>query len=230
MNELIFFLHAFVILFFLFVSIRLGKEALFVFVSACWLLANFFVTKQISLFGCDVTASDVYVVGGMLSTGVIQQFYGVLAAKQSVRISFLLMIFATFTSYMHLQYVPSTFDTMHVYFVTLLQATPRLMIASLITFFISQNCEIALFRLLQQKTNWSLPLRSGISSSISIGLDTALFSILGLYGLVYSLFDIFCMSYAVKLIIVAILAPFLTFVQYVFPKRSIEREYDEVPI
>lgn len=230
MNESVFFLHAGVILFFLFLSVKLGKEALFIFVSSCWLFANFFVTKQITLFGFDVTASDVYVVGGVLSTGVIQQYYGISAAKKSVQISFLLLIFATCTSYMHLQYTPSVYDTMHVYFQTILQATPRLMIASLITFYICQSFEIILFRILQKKTNWPLFVRAGFSSALSLALDTALFSFLGLYGLVASLLDVFLMSYAVKLIIIGMLAPFLTFVQYFFPKQSDTRNHEQVSI
>ncbi len=212
MNELIFLLHCLAVLIFMLGAVRLGKDALVAFVSASWLFANFFVTKQIMLFGFEVTASDVYAIGGMLGVSLIQEFFGKTQAIRSVWISFFILAFAALTSFMHINYIPSPSDTMHGHFAQVLGSTPRLITVSFITFFISGRLDIILFGFLQRSTNLSFALRSGISTCLVMLIDTALFTTLGLSGIVGSLLDVFLLSYLVKLFVVFILIPFLTLV------------------
>lgn len=208
MNELIFFIHCSVLLGLLFTALRFGKEPLICYLASCWLLANFFVTKQILFLGFEVTASDAYAVGGMVGASVLQQFYGRSAALQAIWISLGTLLFATIGSLLHLEYIPSPNDTMHTQFVMVLGSTPRLVAASFITFFISSRFEILLFSLLK---NITFPLRSGITSTLAVLVDTLLFSVLGLSGLVSSLVDICVVSFCVKFCIVLFMTSFLRF-------------------
>lgn len=208
MNEVIFLLHCSTLLTLLFIALRFGKETLTCYLAGCWLLANFFVTKQILFFGFEVTASDAYAVGGMVGANVLQQFYGRSAALQAIWISMGLLLFAAIGSAIHLAYIPSPHDTIHTSFQNVLGSTPRLVITSFATFFISSRFEVQLFGLLKK-----LPFsqRSLITSTLAVFVDTILFSYIGLFGLVSSLFDICFVSFCVKFSIVLFMTLFLRF-------------------
>ena len=220
MNEYLFLFHSLVVLAFLLGARFLGKEALVAFVSSMWFFANLFVTKQISLFGFEVTASDVYAIGGMVGMSIIQEFWGKKEATRSVWISFFLLLFTAVSSYLHLQYLPSVHDSMQPHFQALLQSTPRLVLASIVTFFITARLDIVTFGLLQRIQTLPFPVRSAISTALVMLIDTILFSFLGLYGIVSSLADVCIISYAVKLLVLCILTPFLSFT----------RSYDPISI
>ncbi len=215
-NELTFLIHGTAVLLFLFGALYLGKETLITFIACSWIFANFFVTKQITLLGFEVTASDVYAIGAMLGMSVLQEFWGRKIAVLSIWTSFFTLLLATGMSYLHLNYIPTLHDTTHSHFEALLGSTPRLMVASFATFFISSRLEVALFNLLRQWVSLPFPVRSGISIASILLFDTILFSYLGLYGIVANLFDVCLVSYIVKLLVIISLAPFLTLVRYVF--------------
>ena len=59
MNEALFFVQVIVVMLFALIALRIGKEALTVWVVLQALLANLFVMKQMSFFGFEVTCSDV---------------------------------------------------------------------------------------------------------------------------------------------------------------------------
>ena len=56
-----------------------------------------------------------------------------------------------------------------------------------------------------------------LATPFSQFLDTCLFSFLGLYGIAYSVILIILMSYLIKLIIIFLAAPFITFLRKVAP-------------
>jgi len=224
-NNLLFFIHVGIITLFLYSSLRLGKEALMAFVAGSWIAANFYVIKEIQLFGFEVTASDAYTIGAMLGLFLIQEYWGRKEAKATITLSFFLLAFTALASYLHLQYVPSSHDTSHDAFERVLTGAPRLACASLITFFIVQYAELALFTLFQKNSHLSLPLRAFCIGSITQCLDTLLFSLLGLSGIVHSLVDVFVVSYSVKLIVLVISTPTVAFSHHFLPKN-----YERHPI
>jgi len=88
----------------------------------------------------------------------------------------------------------------------LLLPAPRLLFASLFTFFIVQKADLLVFSKLKTKCSSFLAknLYSLLSSQL---LDTILFTFLGLYGLVASCFDVLLLSYLVKVAIIFSLSP-----------------------
>ncbi len=199
MNECLFFIQLLLIALFALGALKLGQAALTAWVAIQALIANLFVIKQISLFGFDVTASDAFAIGSLLGLNFLQESFSQKAASQATRVCFFFLIFFTLASQLHLLYVPSADDTTHAAFTTLLSPFPRLLIASLSVFFIVQQIDIRFFAFL--KTNFPtipFPLRTLLSLLVSQFLDTVLFSIAGLYGIVASLFDIIVISFAIK--------------------------------
>jgi len=205
MNEAIFLLHTLLLLGAIFGAQRLGKEALVTLIALCVVMANLFVLKQIVLFHLQVTCADLYAVGGMIALNLLREFHGPKIARQVIWISFGAAMLFTLFSLVQIVYKPSSGDWAHTSFVTLLTPVPRLMAASLGVYFIVQRLDLWLFERLKK----SLPLgvRTAVCVSISQLIDTVLFSFLALAGLVESIFSIIVVSYAIKLVALALMTP-----------------------
>lgn len=221
MNELLFFTHAFLVVFFLLIAFLLGKNTLIAFVSICWLFANFFITKQILFCGLQCTASDVYVIGAILGTSILQEFFGKKTAVETVWTSFFLLGLFVSMSTLHLLYQPSSSDIMHESFHRLLQPMPRLAISSFVAFFIVTRLEIALLTRLKRYPIIPFALRSLTATTLVLLVDTLLFAFLGLWGLVQSLFDVCLVSYTIKMIITLLLSPFLSLTKRIAAYKKI---------
>jgi queuosine precursor transporter len=212
MNEILFLIHIPIVIGFLFLFLRFGKEALIAFISCMGLLANFFVLKQIELFSFTVTCSDVFAVGAILGLNLLQEYFGKDEAKRAVKISFLVLIFFLIMSQIHLFYAPSSFDVTQGAYLQLLKPSIRIVGSSLAVFFLVQRLDILLFSFLKKAFQEKLlAMRLFLSLLISQFCDTALFSFLGLYGLVHAIFDIILISFAIKVAIILFSAPIASF-------------------
>lgn len=201
MNELLFFVQTFAVVAGALIAYRLGSAALSTWVTIQALIANLFVLKQVQLFGFDVTASDTFAIGSLIGLNLLQEYYSREEALKASRTCFFFLFFFALISQLHLSYQPSDHDFSQTAFLTLLSPSPRLFLASIGTFFIVQQIDIALFAFL--RTAWqtqSFAFRTAISLIISQLLDTALFSVLGLYGIVASLVDVIIVSFLIKLL------------------------------
>jgi len=198
MNELIFFTHISLIVLVTYFALRLGKPYLIAWTALQAVLANLFVIKQTMLFGLNVTCSDAYAVGGFLSLNLAQEYFGKETAKKMLYTSlFILGAFGVF-SFVQLQYVPSNADWANNHFVALLKHSPRILGTSFICFFIAQAIDLFTFSKIRKK----LPLVVAmiVTLTISQAIDTTLFGVLALSGLVESLWSIIAMSMAIKMI------------------------------
>jgi uncharacterized integral membrane protein (TIGR00697 family) len=203
-------------------AFRLGKAALTVWICLQALLANLFVLKQVSLFGFYVTCSDVFAIGGIFSLNLLQEHYGKALAQQAVYLCFYFLLFFAILSQVHLLYRPAPVDSMHGAYTQLFTPVPRLLLASLATFFIVQKCDIKLFGWLKlHLASSSFALRTFCSLLISQALDTALFSFLGLYGIVASFFDVLLISFLLKAAIIFSLSPMTYFTRKWFQTKDL---------
>lgn len=212
MNEIIFFLHIILMVCIVFGALKMGKEALVSLTAILAVAANFFVLKQIVLFGWNVTCSDVFAVGSILSLNLLQEYFGKESAQHATWICFFMMIFFGIMSQFHLLYVPSVFDQTHHHYSALLSPTPRLLLASLFSFFLVQQIDVTFFGFLKRRFTFiGWRLRNGTSLFVSQLLDTLFFSLFGLYGLVSSLASIILASFITKLLIIATTASLSSF-------------------
>lgn len=208
MNELTFIFQIFIILSFTIACWRWGKEALIANAAFLALFANLFLLKQINLFGFEVTASDAFAVGSMLSINLVREYYSKESANLSVQISFFFLLLFALLSQIHLLYTPTASDTANSAYQQLFSFAPRLFFSSLFSFWITQQFDLKLFSYLRRKMpNQSFALRSTLSLIPSQALDTLLFTFLGLYGLIASLTDILVVSFLIKCITICALIP-----------------------
>jgi uncharacterized integral membrane protein (TIGR00697 family) len=200
---------------------RMGQGALTAWMAMLSLTANLFVLKQIDLFGLNATASDVFAIGGLLSLNLLREKYGKEAASNAIWTSFACLLFFVLMSQVHLLYVPSHYDTAQFAYEKLLSASPRLLIASLVTFLVVDQFDSHLYGTLRKKyPKISMWFISGMTLSVSQLIDTVLFSLLGLYGLVHAIFNIILVSYGVKLLAIMNTLPWTYFSQKLFKHHA----------
>jgi uncharacterized integral membrane protein (TIGR00697 family) len=211
MNEVLFFIHVFLVAAFILGSVRLGQNGLLALIVLQAVLANLFVVKQMNLFGFTVTCSDMFAVGGILGLNLLQEHFGKEAAVRAVKISFLSMIFFLLMAQIHLWYAPSLQDTTDGAFLVILSATPRIVIASVTVYFLVQQIDVMLFGWLKKVCSQTrLVFRVGLSLVLTQWIDTVLFSFLGLYGLVAHIWDVIVMSFMIKCLIILCSAPLVS--------------------
>ena len=214
MNELLFLFHLICISATTLIMLRIGAEALVAFLCVQAILANLFVIKQITLFGFTATASDMYIVGSVLSLNLLQEYYGKHLARKAIWISFVLLIFYTIVSQIHIFYIPSPNDFSQDYFYNLLSYMPRLTSASIIVYLIVQHFDTSFYAILKRIFEGKhLLLRNIISISISQALDTFLFSLLGLYGIIDNIGQVMVVAFTIKMITMALLTPLVLFIK-----------------
>ena len=207
-NELIFILHTIVISLSTLVALRLGAHALVAFVCLQCILANLFVIKQITLFGLGATGSDAFTIGAVLGLNLLQEYYGPTIARHTIWINFFLLLFYALSGQIHLAYLPSSSDTLQPHFMAILDAMPRIVIASFTVYLIAQYCDYLLYGFLKKTLHDRfLIIRNYASIMITQLLDTVLFSFFGLYGLVDNIWHIIIVSYSVKLLAILIATP-----------------------
>lgn len=210
-NELIFLVQSCAISLTALGSLYLGKEALVSFVCLSCILANFFILKQTTLFGLSATCTDAFTIGATLGLNLLQEYYGQAITRKTVYINFFLLIFYAVMSQIQLFYIPSVLDSAHNAFFSLLTFMPRIVIASFTVYFIAQMIDYYVYGLLKRiLVNRLLIIRNYGSMAISQLVDTVLFSFLGLYGIVDNIGEIIIVSYCVKLVAIALTAPFIS--------------------
>ncbi len=209
-NECIFLSHVLVIALSLLLACRMGSSILIGLIGLQGVLSNLFVTKQIMLFGMNATASDVFSIGVIFGLNLLQEFHGRSLVAAAITTNFFLMVFYVVMSQFHLWYLPSVYDTMDQHYVSLLTTMPRLMLASVSVYLIVQVIDGYLYHVLKKLfQDRYLVFRNVVSLVSSQLLDTTLFTFLGLYGIVSSLFTVIIVSVSIKLIAIVCLVPFI---------------------
>lgn len=199
------------------ISLKIGKTMLIAWISLLGILANLFVLKQISLFGLNATASDVFAVGSLLGLNLLREHYDLNSCKQAIWISFACMVFFTLMGQIHLLYEPSVVDQSQQAYDVLLKPNPRIMTASMLVFFSVQWFDVLFYHFILKKMVGSVWLRNTFSLLTSQVLDTVLFSFLGLYGIIDSIGQIIIISLTIKWVAIAFMVPITSFSKRVKP-------------
>lgn len=214
MNELIFLFHLICISATTLIMLRIGLEALCAFLCVQAILANLFVIKQITILGLNATASDVYIVGSVLTLNLIQEYYGKENARTAIWISFGLLVFYTIVSQIHIGYTPSQSDFSQEWYSSLLSYMPRITTASIFVYLIVQHFDTFFYAILKRLfKNQYLIARNMISITVSQAFDTVLFSILGLYGIIDNIGQIMMISFTIKMVTMILLTPSLMIIK-----------------
>ncbi len=209
-NECIFLFHVIVLIGMTLLALKIGEKALFAFAILMTLVANLFLLKQIELFSLTVTASDAYTIAALFSMNLLQEYYGKKTASNLIKVNFFCLAIFGALSVVHLAYVPSTLDLTQRAYQEILSLSPRLVVASLTSFLITQKIDITFFTFLRERFfKTSLGKAALFSSLLSQTVDTILFSFLALSGVVSSIGSVIIVSLIIKWLTILLMSPMM---------------------
>lgn len=183
-----------------------GKSGLFALSAVATILANIEVLLLVDAFGMEQTLGNVLFAVTFLITDILSECEGKRAANKAVFIGIFSSLFFLLLSQSWLLYHPSGNDVMMEGFRSIFSNTPRMIIASLIVYAISQFFDVWLYHKWWAFTEKRfgdrrrfLWLRNNGSTLVSQMLNTLLFTLFAFWG-VYkpaTLLSIFGSSYVI---------------------------------
>ena len=222
MNTLLFIFHSIFIGMSLVAACYYKKELLISLICIMAILSNLFVVKQITLFGFDVTCTDVFSVGISLGINLIVEVFGQELAKKTIIISFVCLVFYLVMSMFHIAYIPNNHDIASPAFCTILSFAPRIVLASIFSYIVSQYFEYRFFSFLKKFFNNRYFLfRNYITVFLSQLIDTILFSTLGMYKIVANLTHLIILSYTIKVVMILFATPIMSLTKIFITQKAI---------
>lgn len=219
MNELVFLMQILAVYVFTLLLFYGAREVLAGWMGLLGIMANLFVAKQVTLFGLEVTASDIYAVGLFLTLNLIQEFEGRDKGAKAMKIAFGFQLGFLALAYLHLLLVPNAHDQSQTAFETVLSTYPRVLAASLFTLWLVQKWDLFFFQWMKNSfQTLSFTERNIATLVLSQALDTVLFTVLALGGVAGNLTHIILLSFMIKGLLIAI-TPLITIPlrRYVIP-------------
>ena len=179
--------------------------------TTCLLVANIIAVKLVAIGGWVVPAGVIAYPLTFLFTDVIAELYGRRIASKVVWIGFganLLMVVLVFGGRL---LPPASVWPDQPAYESILGMLPRIVLASMVAYLISQHHDVFAFHFWRQKTKARfLWLRNNASTMVSQALDTGLFITIAFWGLVSAeiLLNMLLAQYIIKLVIAVCDTPF----------------------
>lgn len=204
-----------------------GRLGLVIMLSLLTILANLQVLLQIDLFGITTTLGNIPYGATYLIVDIICENYGKKAARNSIMISIIMLIFFTLSMILAINFsVIQEVSTISNYNALnrIFGLIPRIIIASLIAYYISHVIDAFIYlffkKLMKDKLIW---FRNNFSTIFSVIIDTVIFTTLAFYGTLSSLhmIEISVSSFLSFLIVSVINTPVLYLAKWQYKKGLI---------
>jgi len=171
----------------LLVSRLFGKEGIFAWIGLAVVIANILVCKCVDLFGLSATLGNVMFGSVFLATDILTEKYGVKTARKAVWVGVVSEVLSLAVLQTALAFTPNELDMVNDSMKNIFGLYPRVTIASISMFVLSNQLDIFLFDKIKQKTNGKyLWLRNNIATCVSQCVENYLFYViafLGIYGM-----------------------------------------------
>ena len=188
----------------------------------CLITANIITVKLISVWGWIVPAGVIAYPLTFLFTDVITELYGKKVASRVVWLGFgasILMVILVVGAKL---LTPASFWEGQAAYDSILGMVPRIVLASMIAYLVSQHHDVFAFSFWRQKTKSRfLWLRNNASTMVSQAMDTALFITIAFWGIVPNsvLVNMLVTQYVIKLAIAALDTPFCYLLVYLLKNK-----------
>ncbi|UHA75570.1 queuosine precursor transporter [Paenibacillus sp. 481] len=163
--------------FFLICYRMFGKYGLYAWIGVMTVIANIQVLKTIDMFGIVMTLGNTANVTLFLTTDLLNERYGPKEARRAIWFGFFTLIMTTVIMQMALAFTPQATDFAQPSLETIFGFLPRIAIASLSAYLISQFLDVHLFSKVRAKfpNTGQLWIRSNVSTGISQFVDSLVF-------------------------------------------------------
>jgi uncharacterized integral membrane protein (TIGR00697 family) len=236
-NELLSIISGLVIFICILVFYRFfGKAGLLVWMGLAVIIANIQVMKTIAVFGFVTAMGNVIYATTYLATDILNEIYGKKEARKAVIVGFFVLVFFTIVMQLTLAFTPDATDTLSPALQQVFGLLPRITIASITAYLISQFIEVWLYaRLKQAMKGKYLWFRNNACGFLSQLLDNVVFTwiaFVGLFGLfgwqqVFAwsiIVQIFLTSLVIKYIVSACDTPFLYLAVWMKRKKMVPEQ------
>lgn len=173
-----------------------GKGGLFAWIAISSVFANIEVTVLVHAFGMEQTLGNTLFASSFLATDILSELHGKKDADKGVFIGILTTIFFIIFSLLWINYIPSDADWAMPSVKVLFSHTPRILIASLLGYAVSQLLDVWLYHkcwTLTEKKSGSrtkfLWIRNNFSTLISQLVNIVIFNFVAFYG-IYTLSEL----------------------------------------
>ena len=167
-----------------------GKGGLFAWIGICTVLANIEVTLLVRAFGMDQTLGNTLFAATFLSTDILSEIYGKEDAKKGVLAGIFTNVTFILLSLMWIRYTPTEGDWASGFVRGLFSNTPRMLLASLLAYVVSESIDVTLYHAwwnLTEKKSGShdkfLWFRNNFSTLISQFVNIVLFNFGAFWGI-----------------------------------------------
>lgn len=196
----------------MFIKKILGKEGIIGWMGIASILANLLLIKNINVLGISATLGNVLFASNFLATDILTENYGYKEAKKGVLFAIIAVLSYLVISQVGLLFIPNSYDIAQPLFETIFSFAPRITIASVSMFALSNFIDIRLYEHLRKKTNGSkMWLRNNLCTILCNGGENFLFYFIA-FGGIMSLNEIIMIAFSatiIEIIIALCDTPFL---------------------
>lgn len=186
------------------VNKKLGASGVIGYMGFATILANIMICKSVNLLGFSATLGNVMFASNFLATDILTECYGVKEARKGVLFAVLSAIGFLAATQMMMLFTPNDIDIAQESMEALFTLTPRITLASVALFALSNVCDVSLYEYLRKKSNGKrMWLRNNLCTMLCNGGENFLFYIIAFAGL-FGWSDIVSMSVAATVIEVVI--------------------------
>ncbi len=204
-----------------------GKLGLIMWIPISVIVANIQVIQTIELFGLVATLGNIVYASSFLVTDILSENYGKQEAKKAVWIGFFSLIAMTLVMNLALVFKPLEGDEFagatHNALSTIFELMPRIAIASLTAYLISQRHDVWAYHFWRKRfsKDSQIWLRNNLSTMVSQFLDSAAFTLIAFYGVFEAdmLWEIFITTYVLKWVVAAADTPFVYWSKIIFKNQ-----------
>lgn len=156
-----------------------GVPGLFGWIAFVAIMANIQVQKNIVVFGIETTLGNVVYATTFLATDILTENHGRKLANQAVMFGFIVLVLVNIVIVLTLLFEPSDSDTMQSTMLQLFRLFPRITIASMLAYGVSQLYDVWAYsflkaRLPQLRYLW---LRNNVSTILNHPCNNSLVTV-----------------------------------------------------
>ncbi|MDD4227030.1 MAG: queuosine precursor transporter [Mariniphaga sp.] len=228
-NEVLWLVMLLVNFLFIILAYRLfGKWGLIMWIPLSVIVANIQVVQTVTLFGLTATLGNIVYSTSFLITDILSENYGKKEAGKAVWIGFFSLIVMTLLMNLALLFHPLAGDEFsrltHDATATIFKLMPRIAVASLIAYLLSQRHDIWAFHYWKKHFPGEnqLWLRNNLSTTVSQLIDSLVFVLVAFYGVFQLdvLMEIFITTYLLKWIVAVADTPFVYWSRRIFKRNN----------
>jgi uncharacterized integral membrane protein (TIGR00697 family) len=205
-----------------------GKTGLYIWIPISTILANIQVLKMVDLFTIGVTLGNITYASSFLVTDILSENYGKKSAQKSVFIGFFSLSATVIIMNLALMFKPNEFDFVQESLKNIFSLLPRIALASLIAYAVSQLHDVWAYNLWKKRLPGIqfLWFRNNASTVVSQLLDSVIFTFIAFWGLLPNneFLEILLTTYLLKVIVAVVDTPFLYLAKMMFTHQKIKEE------